>query len=514
VIAFPTNGLATPGSAVDLPRPTPTLGFNMRAKVIGPEVIDPIARVLQVLYTPPVLLAVLTAVALAHVWFYFFHGASASTVDLLYRPWALPIVLALMIVAGAFHEFGHAAALHYGGGQLRGMGVGIYLVYPAFYTDVTDSYRLGRWARVRTDLGGFYFYLIFALAMVGLYFLTGQEFLLVIILLINLDILYQLLPFVRMDGYWALADLTGIPDFLSMAGPFLASILPLRGWQGSRLPPLKPWVKLVFAVYLLLTIPLLVLGLTWMVLRLPRFLLLFWDSLLYQVQVFSLARSNGDLSHMILLVVSMLLVALMMVGSLYLVFNLGRTSVKALWHWSTPTPRRRISGAVLACAVLSLIGYSWIPSLSLLTRKAPADVQSFAVPSRDHVSGAVAYPQSPPVGGDHAPLWQNCGFYDTVIAPEHAVHSLEHGAVWLTYRPDLPTKQLNLLRQLASRQTYVLASPNPDQTASVIASAWGKQLTLDSVPDPQVEQFIRAFRLGTQAPERGGGCTGGIGVPK
>ena len=115
------------------------------------------------------------------------------------------------------------------------------------YTDTTDGYRLGRWGRVRTDLGGFYFHLIFAVGVMGLYWLTGREYLLVAVLGINLDILRQCLPFVRFDGYWALADLTGIPDFFSQMGAFLRSVLPLPAWKGSKLPRLKPWVKAVFA---------------------------------------------------------------------------------------------------------------------------------------------------------------------------------------------------------------------------------------------------------------------------
>ena len=90
------------------------------------------------------------------------------------------------------------------------MGVGIYLVYPAFYTDVSDNYRLGRWGRVRTDLGGFYFNLIFVLGVMALYVATGYEFLLLIVMLINFEIIHQLLPFVRLDGYWVLADITGM----------------------------------------------------------------------------------------------------------------------------------------------------------------------------------------------------------------------------------------------------------------------------------------------------------------
>src|SRR5690348_10067614 len=80
---------------------------------------------------------------------------------------------------------------------------------------------LGRWARVRTDLGGFYFHLIFALGIIALSLATGREFLLLAVPLINLDMLYQWLVFVRFDGYWVLADLTGIPDFFSQVMAFL-----------------------------------------------------------------------------------------------------------------------------------------------------------------------------------------------------------------------------------------------------------------------------------------------------
>ncbi|MBA4116297.1 MAG: hypothetical protein H0X71_07645 [Rubrobacter sp.] len=191
------------------------LKVNMRVKMLGPRVIDPITSVLQVLFSSPVLVPVVVAIAFAHGWLYAVHGATSGILELLYRPGLVFAVLGILFVSGIFHEFGHAAALRYGGGKVRGMGVGLYIVYPAMYTDTTDSYRLGRWARVRTDLGGFYFHLIFALAIMGLYLLTGYEFLLVVVLLINFDIFYQCLPFVRFDGYWALADLTGIPDFLA-----------------------------------------------------------------------------------------------------------------------------------------------------------------------------------------------------------------------------------------------------------------------------------------------------------
>jgi hypothetical protein len=92
------------------------------------------------------------------------------------------------------------------------------------------------------------------------------------------------------------------------------------------------------------------------------------------------------------------------------------------------------------------------------------------------------------------------------------VHSLEHGAVWIIYRADLPKEQVGSLRQLARRQSYVLVSSSPDLHAPVVATAWGHRLRLDSVGDPRLDEFLRAFRLGPQAPERGGRCTGGIGM--
>jgi hypothetical protein len=126
----------------------------------------------------------------------------------------------------------------------------------------------------------------------------------------------------------------------------------------------------------------------------------------------------------------------------------------------------------------------------------------------------VNYEQTPPVGGDHAPIWQNCGFYDEVVPNESAVHSLEHGAVWITYRPDLPDAQMAVLRRVARSQTFILVSPFPELPSPVVASAWGRQLRLQDAGDPRLEQFVRAFRIGPQTPEPGAPCTGGVGRPK
>ena len=112
------------------------------------------------------------------------------------------------------------------------MGVGLYLVWPAFYTDVTDSYRLGRGGRVRTDLGGLYFNAIVARASTfGVWWVTGWDALLLIVATQMLQMVRQLAPLVRFDGYHVLADLTGVPDLYQRIRPTLLGLLPGRRRQ-------------------------------------------------------------------------------------------------------------------------------------------------------------------------------------------------------------------------------------------------------------------------------------------
>ncbi|HEV7663594.1 MAG TPA: hypothetical protein VGQ62_08675, partial [Chloroflexota bacterium] len=260
------------------------LALNMRLKMVSPERIMPLTNVLKILYWPPILVTVLLVAAAVEGWIYFVHGVGGGIHDALYTPGLMLFVLLVVVFSAGFHELGHAAALHYAGGKIKGMGAGMYMVYPAFFTDVSDNYRLPRWARVRTDLGGFYFNLIFALAIMGVFLLTGQEFLLLMVLLINLEIIHQLLPFIRLDGYWALADVTGVPDFFSQMAAFVRSVVPIKGWKGRKLPALKWWAKAIFALYIVLTIPLLCLLLLVMIRSVPRVLATAWDSLGQQAQ--------------------------------------------------------------------------------------------------------------------------------------------------------------------------------------------------------------------------------------
>jgi hypothetical protein len=171
-----------------------------------------------------------------------------------------------------------------------------------------------------------------------------------------------------------------------------------------------------------------------------------------------------------------------------------------------------IVGAVIVLFVGGFIALAVMDARQKSASGAPSDVKTYDVgPAGRHTSGDVDYKQSPPVGGPHNPVWQNCGFYDNPVRDENAVHSLEHGAVWITYSPSLPQNQVDELRDIAESQSYILVSPYPDlpDNTPVVASAWGKQVGLDGADDPDLESFIRAYRQGPQTPEPGALCDGG-----
>jgi hypothetical protein len=143
-------------------------------------------------------------------------------------------------------------------------------------------------------------------------------------------------------------------------------------------------------------------------------------------------------------------------------------------------------------------------------------VQQFPGQERGHVADGVTvtYNPLPPVGGQHSAAWQNCGIYTEPISNEHAVHSLEHGAVWVTYRPDLPADQLTALQAKVRGREYALLSPFPGLDSPVVASAWGLQLKLEAVNDERLERFLRRYLQGPQTPEPGAACFGGVGTPQ
>ena len=162
-------------------------------------------------------------------------------------------------------------------------------------------------------------------------------------------------------------------------------------------------------------------------------------------------------------------------------------------------------GAGLVLVVIAAaVSYSVYTKRQLLQ-----EVKRANYPAGLHLAGPIGYIESPPIGGQHNVVWQNCGVYNVPIHNEHAVHSLEHGAVWITYRPDLAPDQVQMLRALAS-DDFLLLSPYPGLSHPVIASAWNHQLTFERADDPGLPAFIAEYKNNPQTtPEFGASCGGG-----
>lgn len=168
---------------------------------------------------------------------------------------------------------------------------------------------------------------------------------------------------------------------------------------------------------------------------------------------------------------------------------------------------------IVAAVVILLIG---LVTFELIRRSNEGQIEglrTYKNLARNHVNGDVTYKQTPPVGGEHNPVWLNCGIYDKPVKNENAVHSLEHGAVWITYRPNLPRDQVEHLRDLARGEQFLVLSPYPDLPSPVVASAWGLQVRMGNADDSRLEAFIREYERGPQTPEPQASCTNGVGKP-
>jgi hypothetical protein len=172
----------------------------------------------------------------------------------------------------------------------------------------------------------------------------------------------------------------------------------------------------------------------------------------------------------------------------------------ALLMWGT--------GGLIVVVLVGVVGFYLVRQAQQTSLDA---VANYKYDAGQHVWNSVTYKETPPVGGEHNNYWQACAIYDKPIHSEHAVHSMEHGAVWITYRPDLPKAQVDKLKEVATstgRQEYMLVSPYPNLPAPVVVSSWGHQLKLANPEDPKLEAFIKRYQNGPDTPEPGALCGG------
>ena len=179
----------------------------------------------------------------------------------------------------------------------------------------------------------------------------------------------------------------------------------------------------------------------------------------------------------------------------------------------TPPPPRRRTGLVIGLAVA--LAAALLTASALLPRwlqEPPPDlseVVAYDGLGMGHTPGDVDYPQSPPVGGEHAPAWLECGVYATPVLEELAVHDLEHGTVWIAYDPGLDEDEVEQLAEQLPRNGIM--APYPGLDAPAVVTVWGRQLRLDGADDARLELFVAQFGHGETAPEPNASCAGGVG---
>jgi putative peptide zinc metalloprotease protein len=349
------------GSEPELQKVDPLLALKLRAALVPEGLVNAITKIFKPLFFPPVIVLVLAGLAAMDVWLFFHHGVAQSLREVLYSPALLMMMLGLVIISAAFHECGHATACAYGGARPGVMGAGLYIVWPAFYTDVTDAYRLGKGGRLRTDLGGVYFNVVFMLAVLGVYAATGYEPLLLIIPFMHLEILHQFLPFIRLDGYYIVSDLTGVPDMFARIRPTLASLLPWKE-ASDRVTELKNWVRVVVTVYVFTVVPLLLFMFGMMVINAPRIMSTAYDSFISQYHKVDHAFNGGSALTGTIGIVQMVILVLPALALVATFWLLLRRITTGVWTRTEGKPAARGAFLVVTAAVLAFVGYLWWPN--------------------------------------------------------------------------------------------------------------------------------------------------------
>lgn len=164
---------------------------------------------------------------------------------------------------------------------------------------------------------------------------------------------------------------------------------------------------------------------------------------------------------------------------------------------------------VIGVLLLALVVFLAIPPEEV-PEGIPEGAQAIPLDDPVHVDGPIEYESAVPAGGPHNPIPLDCDIYEFEVPQENAVHSLEHGAVWITYRPDIGDDAIDALEGVANTRRKAIVSPVSAQSAPIMATAWGWQLELDDPDDIRIRQFFNAFESASSAPEPGALCVGGV----
>jgi putative peptide zinc metalloprotease protein len=353
--------LRADGTLASLQRSSPLTGLRLRVAVTDGALTRRLTDPFRVLFHPVVWIPLLLVFGGVAWWLLMDRGLAAATYQAFAKPDLLLVVIVVTVLSAGFHEFGHAAAARRGGAEPGAMGAGWFLLWPAFYTDVTDTYRLDRSGRIRTDLGGLYFNAVVAVAIAAVWWISGWDALLLVIAAQILQMVRQLAPLVRFDGYHLLADATGVPDLFSRIGPILTSFWPGR-WNDPRVAQLKWWVRLIVTGWVIIVVPLLLIALVALVLAAPRLIGTAMESLGRELTAAGRHLGEGQVLDAVGAVLAVGVIALPVLAMAIvfgrIVIGIGRK----LWRGTDGRPLGRAAVGMLALAVSVLLAFVWWPS--------------------------------------------------------------------------------------------------------------------------------------------------------
>ena len=381
-------------------RPDPLLFLRYRVRVVPEHVVWRIAGLFHLMYRLPVLTTMLAAFVGLDLWL-LADGALERIVPslrtLVAQPSMTLAVILTLILAGVVHECGHVAACRFGGARPGAMGVGIYLVWPAMYSTVTEAYRLGRRGRLRVDLGGVYFNAVTMAALAAAHLVTGSPWVLVALVLLHLDTAWQFLPSIRLDGYYILSDLVGVPDSFSRLGPILRSIVPGRE-PHPRVRELTTRARVVVTLWVVVVIPCLLALLLSFVATAPRVLPNLHEAVLRILGGMAAAWHGGRLATVAVGVVQVLVLVMPWLG---LGLILGSRARRLLRR--ARRPGAWVSRAVVLGAAAGLVGLLALATVRDVPRPAetPEAAPWLATPTAQ--LGDPSPPFVPLAGVDGAP---------------------------------------------------------------------------------------------------------------
>ncbi|MFD8724511.1 hypothetical protein ACFV2H_42780 [Streptomyces sp. NPDC059629] len=365
---------------VSAPRSDLLLSLRGHQVIFREAQVARIAAALAWLHRPLVVALTLTGTAVMDIWLFGVHGAISPMLQVLEQPLWMLILFGLTVASLVFHEFGHASACRYSGAVPGKIGCGIFLIWPAMYTDVTDVYRIGKSGRLRTGLGGVYFNVIFMLVLTGGYLLTGQPFFLAAVYLTHFEVLEQLMPAVRLDGYYILGDLAGVPDLYGKIKPILLSMLPGQKTAARGVAELKRSARIIVTVWVLMMIPLLLAEVAYVLWNLPRLLFTALRGLRDQCSGTYVEFTQGHTAGGLVGVIGTLMLLCPMAGGAYLAGRLATRLFRAAMRATQRRPATRLALAAVVLAGSVLLTTAWVKGLTPKPLPAAAPVTPFLQP--------------------------------------------------------------------------------------------------------------------------------------